>query len=453
MKTEKSARPPLLLPTGTHQQSQYKFWKGLLRAGMIILILTSSTWAQEGYYKDILMDGGIGLTASKTLPVAEYLGLTLEYIALPNQNLTVLDYEIQSQVFAGSECDDNGRLLYPDQAPRFRCVHVRGGSSFTHGESLGEEGRQRFRDFVAGGGSYVGTCAGFSISSLCRSDFKPSPYPTYLHLWPAKCHYSGISGNHYLNHIIPADSPLLKYYNFGGDNYVAELRHNMGSYAIENDPDYWCEKSEVLMYHDNPGHLTDGKVSCLAFKENARTGRLSLIGSHPESVASGERRDLMAALVRYALDGNGLPRIKASLQNNIKRTMNDNETAGHEKIGDKQYHHFTVEIPPKTSQLTITLQGDNVHDLDLFARRGDFAFKGQADVIEAFNSSSPNETLTIDNPTTGTWYISVKGYSTVIARPEFWGQDYTGNLKVLNGIPYTITAQWDSPPADLINKK
>jgi len=426
---------------------------GLLGALVILFLLAGSARAQEGYYKDILMDGGIGLTASKTLPVAGYLKLSMEYVALPNKNLTEVEPNIQTMVFSGGEHDDNGRLLYPDGAPRFRAVHVRGGSSFTHGETLGVQGRQNFRDFVAAGGSYVGTCAGFSISSLCRSDFSPTPYPKYLHLWPAKCHYSDISGNNYLNHKIPEDSPLLKYYDFGGDNYVAGLRHNMGSYAIENDPDYWCEKSEVLMYHDYPGHPTDGNVSCLAFKESEATGRLTLVGSHPEAEKAGEKRDLMAALVRYALDGNGVPRIKGTLPNNVARVMYNNNVVGQEKIGDKQYHHFTVEIAPGTSQLVVSLQGDSVHDLNLFARRGGFAFKGKDNVITATNSSDSNETLKIDNPAAGTWYIGVKGVGTVTTRLEGWGQDYIGDLEVLNGVPYTIRADWapvenlsDAPP-------
>ena len=422
--------------------SRRRFWVGLLGVLMILFLLAGASWAQEGYYQDILMDGGIGLTASKTLPVEEYLKLSMEYVALPNNNLTEVEHAIQTMVFTGGEHDDNGRLLYPDGAPRFMAVHVRGGSSFTHGETLGEQGRQNFRDFVTAGGSYVGTCAGFSLSSLCRSDFSPSPYPKYLQLWPAKCHYSGISGSHYLNHKIPENSPLLKYYDFGGDNYVEGLRHNMGSYAIENDPDYWCDKSEVLMYHDYPGHPTDGNVSCLAFKESEMTGRLALVGSHPEAEKEGERRDLMAALVRYALDGNGVPRVKGALQNNVARVMNNNKTVGREKIGDKQYHHFTVEVASGTRQLVVSLQGDSVHDLNLFARRGDFAFKGKDGVIAAANSSDSNETLKIDNPAAGMWYIGVKGVDTVTTSLEGWGQDYVGVLEVLNGVAYTIRADW-----------
>ena len=165
--------------------------------------------ADEGYYKDILMDAGIGLSESTTLPAADYLGLEWEFIMLPYTSPTQSDYDIQNRVFIGDVNDENGRLLYPDGAPRFRNVQVRGGSSFTHGASLGAKGRQRFRDYVAAGGSYTGTCAGFSISSLCRSDQSPSPYPTYLHIWPAKCYYSGLSGDNYLDHIIPPCFTLL----------------------------------------------------------------------------------------------------------------------------------------------------------------------------------------------------------------------------------------------------
>ncbi len=413
------------------------------------LFFCGGVGADEGYYKDILMDAGIGLSENSELPAVNYLGLEWEFIMLPYTNPTQDDYDIQNRVFIGDVHDENGRLLYPDGAPRFRNVQVQGGSSFTHGTSLGAVGRQRFRDYVGAGGSYTGTCAGFSISSLCRSDQSPSPYPTYLHIWPAKCHYSGLSGGDYLNHIIPTASPLLDYYDFGSDNYIANLYHNMGSYAIEGDPFYWCANSEVLLIHDNPGHQTDGNVSALAYKADADSGRLTLIGSHPESVTSGERRDLMAALLRYAMDGNGGPKVKAPLQNNVTRYMNDNYIAKHEKIGDKQYHHFTVEIPSGTTQLLITLDGDDVRDLDLFARFRDFAFRYEPDVIEATNGTSSDETISINNPSAGIWYIGVKGCSTVRTTRRSWGQDYLGNVEVLNGLEYSITTAWDIPRGDM----
>lgn len=60
----------------------------------------------------------------------------------------------------GSPEDENGILLYPDGEPRFRMIYVNGGLATQHGRSLGEDGRQRIRDYVAAGGSYLGSCAG-----------------------------------------------------------------------------------------------------------------------------------------------------------------------------------------------------------------------------------------------------------------------------------------------------
>lgn len=61
-----------------------KLKKGLFGAGILILIITGSTWAQEGYYKDILMDGGIGLTAS-TDPAGGWVSGTFHGICRPSQ--------------------------------------------------------------------------------------------------------------------------------------------------------------------------------------------------------------------------------------------------------------------------------------------------------------------------------------------------------------------------------
>ena len=62
--------------------------------------------------------------------------------------------------------DENGILLYPDGAPRFRVVYMNGGRAKAHGGTLGEQGRKNYRMFVANGGGYVGSCAGAFIASL-----------------------------------------------------------------------------------------------------------------------------------------------------------------------------------------------------------------------------------------------------------------------------------------------
>ena len=128
--------------------------------------------------------------------------------------------------------------------------------------------------------------------------------------------------------------------------------------------------------------------------------------------------------------------------------MNNNAAPGYEKIGDKQYHHFTIQVSPgDTNNLIITLTGDGQHDLNLYARFGGFAFEGEDGVIEAENDST-NETLEIENPQSGTWYIGVKGVQTVDTTLVDWGWAYTGHTEVLNGVPYTIlvSAVVPNPP-------
>ena len=313
----------------------------------------------KGYYKDLFMDGGAYLNSRTTLPAASYLGLSMEYIATSSQTE---QNKRMVQTDDGDWQDDNGVLLYPDGEPRFRCIYTNGGDSIDHGDSLGGTGRQRVRDFYHNGGSYTGSCAGSAISTIrVTTTGDPSYRTEYDRIWPARGHYTQLADS-YTGHDIPTGSPLLNYYDFGGDNYVAHVRHNEGNYTIEDDSFYWCSGTEVLAKFAEPivGDDTSyqpflGNVSAWAYKEDANSGRLCPIGSHPESITSGERRDLMAALLQYAMDGQGDPTVKATLQNNVTRQMNDNSTAGHEKLGDLQYHHFTDEVPAGMTELRITL--------------------------------------------------------------------------------------------------
>lgn len=409
-----------------------------------------SFWTtHEGYYKDLFMDGGVSLTSRTVLPAADYLDLTMEYLATSDQDL-------QDRVIVGAPDDANGRLLYPDGQPRFRCIYVNGGSSIYHGASLGEAGLQRIRDFYYNGGSYTGSCAGSAISTIrVATSYSVTNRPEYFRLWPGRAHYTDLADS-YTGMSIPPGSPLLDYYDFGGDNYVAHVRHNVGNYTIEGDPFFWSPQTEALATYAEPIEGADfsyqpfiGNVSTWAHKHDSGSGRLVVIGGHPESITYGDRRQLTAAIYQYALAGTGLPKVKAALQNAVTRYMDNNDYPGHERIGDKQFHHFTVVIPPGMSHLTISLDGDDVHDLDLFARKDDFAFRGKPGIIEAVNNTSSDEVITIDNPAAGLWYIGIKGYTTVKTSGRSWGQDYVGNLEVLDGMPYSISAFWDAPYGDL----
>jgi len=113
----------------------------------------------EGFYKDLFMDGGVSLTSRISLPAATALGYSMEYLATG-------DGARQADVMIQNALDDNGYLLYPDGSPRFRCIYTNGGGATNHGNSLGEVGRSRIRDFYYNGGSYSGSCAGAFIASM-----------------------------------------------------------------------------------------------------------------------------------------------------------------------------------------------------------------------------------------------------------------------------------------------
>ena len=402
---------------------------------LIFLIFCSSSrlMATEGYYKDLFVDGGIYLTERSSLYAADYLGLSMEYLATETQS-------IQDQLIISNTNDDNGVLLYPDGEPRFRCIQINGGAATGHGNSLGSQGRERIRDFYFHGGSYTGTCAGAFV--VCNG-FDDYDRTAYLHIWPARAKNTTFS-NIYTGHFIPSDSPLLNYYDFGDDLYIDNVRHNSGCYTIEDDSVFWTPGTEALLRYDYPSGVNiHNNVSCWAYKGDVVQGRLVAIGSHPEGESSGEKRDLMAAILSYAIDGNGLPDFKASLENGIPWEMNDNNVSGHEKIGDKQYHHFKIDLPSNIKQLTVSIDGEDSYDLDMFLKKGDFAFRGDPEVIEAENNTSADETINIDNPSAGEWYIGVKCYTTVDTTEESWGYSYSGDVEVLNGIEYTITAEYE----------
>ena len=395
--------------------------------------------SKEGYYRDLFMDSGVALTSRRNLPAAEMLGLSMEYLALPNRGALDSDKALQVRLLGGWKDDPNGILLYPDGAPRFRCVYVNGGSATRHGASLGPAGRNAYRKFFMGGGSYTGSCAGAYLPTLAprRQEIRKE----YLHIWPGHVQPTGLLKTP-TGLFIPEGSPLLRYADFGGDRYVAAVYHNGGCWADPKDPWFWAPGTEVLARFDYPALAMHKKAACWAWKSSPSSGRLVVIGSHPEGAGWGEQRDLMASILRYALEGTGLPRVKASLESGLPRTMDDNTRRGWERIGDRQYHHFTVQVPPGSRALVVDLRGRRPdRDLNLFVRRGKFAFEGAPGVEAAANGPDPVEEIRIESPEPGTWYIGVKEVTVVKYERTPWGWRYSGNLDVLKGVPYRITAR------------
>ncbi len=409
----------------------------------------------KGYYKDLFVDGGINLTSRDDLPAAEKLELKIEsFLASKHKSrdtsaYNAIDTLFQRSIIGGYAYDENGILLYPDGSPRFRCIFMNGGSAGTHGRSLGPEARNAIRDFVRAGGSYVGSCAGMFIGSKgVKGDSLVKYTTSYLGIWPGYTISTGVKKNR-MDLVIEKKAGILKYADFGGDHRVDSVYHNGGGFAVTDVE--WPEGTEILARYDIKGRtdlkpLRDIQMqpAIWAWKANEQSGRVILCGSHPEFVKDGERRDLEQTLFQYAMEGNGQPTLKAELLSGQKRQMYCSTADRHPaftRIGDRQYHHFAVQVPKDAAKVTLKLQpkeGWNNFDLFLMARYDEFAYLDNA----TYKSTEPGaeQTITIENPPKGTLYLSVFCNTTVDAHQTVYGTQYTGRIDVLNGVPYSIVA-------------
>ena len=386
----------------------------------------------KGFYKDVFMDAGVYLTTRQTLPVVSYLGYSMDFISCAR----VADTGFQNTVIAGDSNDLNGRLLYPDGAPRYRLLYVCGGKASKHGQSMRPECLENMRQFVNNGGSYVGTCAGAFFASYSYDNYL-NPY--YLRIWPGKMQRTGLSGIR-TGMFVDRTSPLLNYYDFGGDHYVANIRHNGGGYAGT-----WPAGTELLARYDyEDDSIVHMKPSAWAYKDNMKSGRVVLEGSHPEEVSSGERRDFTAAMFRYAIDGNGKTVTKGVLRRGEPRVMDrstDDNLPEYTMIGDMQYHHFVVYIPNKAYNISFTLSSEYDCDMQLTLSPSTYAYSEDAEY--ATSATGANHNLAFEDLNPGMWYVAVRCLTTVNSTDNELGQAYTGRVDVLNGVPYTITVDWE----------
>lgn len=391
----------------------------------------------KAFYKDLLMDTGIGLSDYKTMPVTDYLNLSTETLYAPSNNST--NQTAQNKLIIGDDSDENGILLYPDGEPRYKMIYVNGGIATTHGRSLMAKGRENFRTFFNNGGSYVGSCAGAFVASYGVIDTYIA-HNGYLGLWPGYANNTSIY-DIYPDYIIPDDCPLLQYYDFGGDNRVAGVKHWNGPYFEHYD---MVPGTEVLAINDYPAYRYHMLPSVIAYKPSIYSGRVIPSGGHPEQEKTGEKLDFMAALVRYAIDGGGIAKVKGVLHNGQVRRMtkstsdNDPEFT---KVGDKQCHHFAVAIPDGARNIKVRLEALDDFNLSLRMANGTFAFKEDAQyAVENTNLVKELSFATLEK---GTWYIGVQCEDTVNQSFGTYGITYSGKKAVLNGAPYTISITWE----------
>lgn len=415
-----------------------------------------SVFSQRGYYKDIFMDGGISLSSRTSLPSVTALDLTMDYFVCSSHKQSSgsaynsADTLVQRELLGGSAMDENGILLYPDGEPRYRMIYMNGGGAASHGRSLGEAARENIRTYIRNGGSYVGSCAGAFISSLgaLGKDSLIHHTDCYLGIWPGHTLGTALSGSR-TNLYMDAKSPLLNYSSFGGDRQVDSVYHNNGCFALRDTA--WPHETEVMARYSTKGRERlkrdiDMQACIWAYKANAASGRVIACGSHPEGNASGERLDLMCAMVQYALDGNGVETSKGELQNGAPREMvcrTVDRNPSYTRIGDRQYHHFTLQIPKGTKDVVVKLlplKGYSNFDLYLCADTEKFAKLHDAPYRNL--SSGAEKELHIGSPKSGTLYISVFCNTTVDVVQTSYGMSYTGRVDVLNGVPYIITASF-----------
>lgn len=391
----------------------------------------------KAFYKDLFMDAGLHLSQYSNMPIVSYLGLQYEYYMESSESDASLAR--QRAIFSGSSVDLNGHLLYPDGEPRFKMIYVNGGGSSTHGKSLELEGTENVRKFVRNGGSYQGSCAGAYLATLGTYNYEGDYSVNYFRLWPGMVFRVELA-DIYPGYVIPDDSPLLQYYDFGGDHYVDSVWHYNGPFF---DNTQMVPGTEVLARFDYPAYIFHQKPSIIAYKVSDFTGRVIPCGGHPEQVASGERRDLMAAMARYAMDGVGNAKVKGVLHNGVVRQMTksttDNDPA-YTKIGDKQCHHFAFALPQGARNIKVRLEALDDFNLSLRMAEGTFAFKEDAQ-YKVENSDKVKE-LTFATLPKGTWYVGVQCEDTVTYKEISTGLSYS-NTAVLNGVPYTISVSWD----------
>ncbi len=382
----------------------------------------------RGYYKDVFMDGGYYLTHRTTLPVTSYLGWTMEYISSSEK-------AVLRDVINGDDVDPNGALLYPDGEPRFRMIYVNGGKSIEHGEGLGSTGRSRISSFVKKGGAYVGTCAGAILA--CKGVDSEKTTSELINIWAGHVYHTGMSDTE-TDLTVVKDCPLLKYYDFGGDKLIKSVRHNGGVYMSQTD--YTPPSStEILLKYKNANSKSEGKVACWAYKPGKIGGRRVLIGSHPEGVTSGERRDLFAAMCRYATDGNGFAESKATLAKGSLRHMNQSSEE-YAPIGDGQYHFFTVNIPEGATDIRIYLQSEYSGNLFLALRKAGSAWLTDADYLLVQPGAS--KTLRLDTLQAGDWSLSVFCPDLPKASVSNGRYNYSGNTIPVKGVEYSIKVDW-----------
>ena len=421
-----------------------------------ILAMVRTDVPNTAFYKDIFLDGGCelnpgikenGLVINGRLPYAmEKAGITnaeyfLSTIDDVGDGWIQSDHDIQTKLITGNPDDKNGVLLYPDGEPRFRMIFVFGGHSNPHGQTLGYQGRLNVKTFYENGGCYVGSCAGAFLAGAYANGGRRS----YFNVLNNGNMNSTDVGNSSIDMLMESDI-FAGYYGPAKGSLVKGIRHNGGGFLdTKLTPD---GTETIAIFKDEAGRSSSRAIyynqpSIWAYKASEESGRLVVTGSHPEDAPSGDILNLTASMFRYAWDGVGRAKVKDVLNNGDLIPVNPG-------IGDMQCHHFVLCPAEDVASLSIRVEYSGDYDMEIYMKRDSFAFPDANPDYSAKSGSDGRTTLTVGPVEKGLWYVTVRCATTVDSKEVVTNPSsgkgrsfvYSGSTGVLNGVPYSIMAEW-----------
>lgn len=171
-----------------------------------------------------------------------------------------------------------------------------------------------------------------------------------------------------------------------------------------------------------------------------------LAASHGRTLTGEGRRNYKTFIANggsYAGSCAGVVGLKGILENGNPRVMDCLSSAGkpeNARIGDKQYHHYRLFIPEGARDIKISVVGDGIHNLELAMSKDGFAWRSDARYL--LSQKGSDKELTFKKLEPGVWYVSVYCPDTVSVSFDYKNFEYSGDITVLNGVPYTISASW-----------
>jgi hypothetical protein len=355
------------------------------------------TWpAGVGYAADFINHGGAGVTTRRFGPAQGFIGATSIDLLTSKVGLT-------RQFFVGSDHDLNGAPFFPDGQNRVPAMYVNGGlgSSAPNAEAAVYG---QWEIFVDQGGSYLGSCRGFYAAR------RP---------WDLKMGHSG--GKGYQTFVLPEGDPITDYVVLHGvtDRTIRDVRHYSGPRVTEKH----AQPPGTKLYGAITKGVSRGAFFALRHEPEGGEGMVDIVVGHPEfsrPLKNGQPSTGMLFAAGW-LDhgirrGQRTPDLKGSIDVGETIAM----VGATEKVGDGQYHRWSVTVPQGTLSLTITLTGlsDNA---DLFVQREGYAHEHSYAWSSVLPGTTP-DTITILNPLPGEYEVSVRG-----------------THDVANGAAYTLT--------------